>query len=79
MEQNPSAAQATNLATKNEHLRQINPPKEAKLITSLKQAENFADKKSVFAPNQPSAICEKCLTQKTRQRRYAHRQKHWQR
>ena len=60
MEQNPSVAQATNLATKDEQLRQINQLKEAKLTTNLKQAENFANKKSVIAPNQPSAIREKC-------------------
>jgi len=62
MEQNPSVAQATNFATKNERLRQINQLKEAKLTTSLKQAKNFADKKSAFAPNQPSVICEKRQT-----------------
>ena len=62
MEQNPCAAQATNLATKNEHLRQINQLKEAKLTTSLKQAEKFADKKSENAPDEKCADCEDCQT-----------------
>ena len=62
MEQTPSAAQATNFATKTERQRQINPLKEAKLTKSLKQAESFADKKSVIAPDENCADREKHQT-----------------
>ena len=63
MEQNPCAEQATNFAMKSQRLRQINQLKEAKLTTSLKQAENFAEKELLVRPKKSRADCWKLLLQ----------------
>ena len=51
------AAQATNFAIKSEQKRQINQLTEAKLTTSLKQAEYYADTVQLWRTMKSHAIC----------------------
>ena len=53
----PSTAQATNFAARSAELRQINQLKEAKLIRSLEQAKNFADKVPMLGPKKSHINC----------------------
>ena len=53
----PGAAQATNFAIKSKWKRQINKLIEAKLTTSLKQAEYYADKVQLCRTMKSHAIC----------------------
>ena len=53
----PGTAQATNFAARRAELRQINQLKAMKLIRSLEQAKNFADKVQMLRPKKSHINC----------------------